>query len=592
MRQMTYDKPLTIPQLMILPYRVDPWYQIVKTFFTLAKTFIAPIAVTATAVFIDNAVLFAKGEAEFSSLIIPILLLTLNFFIEPISDFLMTVLTPFHAEIEWEKTEYPLSRRAASLAMKDLENEELRAEIGIYTDGYTAFGLGEDILRFIFRIISIVSYFIVIGRYLPWLALATFVVAIPMCLFSFSDEKDAFQNEKNRHRNGAYNRKFKSYLSGRDSAYERSAFGYSGFVTEKYITSLDEVFRDKVKLYLTREKRKFIANICQSVMCFVAVFMIITPMIKGELTIGVFISVVQAIFAAIPMTIRELQHDTYFIFAQRRDFIQFNRFLSLSADGQVSSTPANPAPVFEKIEFKNVSFTYPGTDKKVLSNVSLVIKAGQKAALVGENGSGKTTLTKLILGYYDDYEGEILINGVELRKWDKSELKAMFTALTQNFSKYALTLEDNIKLGLDVSDEKVDDAISLAGLSDTVKKLPKGKKTMLGKLYDDGVDLSGGEWQRVAMARALVRTAGLKILDEPTASLDPMAERDFYEQFDRISRDCATILISHRLASTRTAEVVYVLENGTVVESGSYSELMKKNGLYARMFESQRGWYV
>lgn len=592
MKPINYSKPLTIPALLLLPYRVDPWYQLLKSFFALAKTFLAPAAVTATAVFIDNAVLFAHGKAELSSLVVPILLLTLNFFIEPISEFLMTILTPFHAEIEWEKTEYPLSRRAASLAMKDLENEELRSEIGIYTDGYTAFALGEDILRFVLRIISIVSYFIIIGRYLPWLALAAFIVAIPMCLFSFSDEKDAYQNERNRHRRKAYNKKFRQYLSGRSSACERCAFGYSGFVTEKYISSLDEVFRDRVKVYVTREKRKFIADLCQYAMCFIAVFMIITPMIKGELTIGVFTSVVQAIFAAIPMTIRELQFDTYFIFAQKRDFAQFNRFLSLSADENISSAPAATAPAFEKIEFKNVSFSYPGMDKKVLTNVNLVIKAGQKAALVGENGSGKTTLTKLILGYYDDYEGEILVNGVELRQWDKSELKAMFTALTQNFSKYDLTVEDNIKLGLDVADEKVDEAISLSGLSDTVKKLPKGKKTMLGMLYDDGVDLSGGEWQRVAMARAIVRSAGLKILDEPTASLDPMAERDFYEQFDKISRSCATILISHRLASTRTAEIVYVLENGRIVESGSYSELMKNNGLYARMFESQRGWYV
>ena len=413
-----------------------------------------------------------------------------------------------------------------------------------------------------------------------------------MCLFSFSDEKDAYQNERNRHRRKAYNKKFKHYLASKDSACERCLFGYSGFVTEKYISSLDEIFRDRVHVYVTREKRKFIADLCQYAMCFTAVFMIITPMIEGELTIGIFTSVVQAIFTAIPMTIRELQSDTYFILAQRRDFVQFNRFLSLSADEHISSSPANPAPTFESIEFRNVSFSYPGTDKNVLSNINLVIKAGQKAAFVGENGSGKTTLTKLILGYYDNYEGEILINGVELRQWDKSELKAMFTALTQNFSKYALTMEDNIKLGLDVSDEKVDEAISLSGLSDTVKKLPKGKKTMLGKLYDDGVDLSGGEWQRVAMARVLVRSAELKILDEPTASLDPMVERDFYEQFERISRNCATILISHRLASTRTAEVVYVLKNGTIVESGSYSELMKKNGLYARMFESQRGWYM
>jgi len=592
MKTLTFDKPLTIPQLMVLPYRIDPWYQCLNTFFSLAKTFLAPIAVTATAAFIDNAILFAEGKANLFSLIIPILLITLNFFIGPISEFLMTVLAPRHAEIEWEKTEYPLSRRAASLRMKDLENEKLRAEIGIYTDGYTAFKLQENIYNFVFRAVSLVSYFIIIGQYLPWLALATCVISVPMCLFSFSDEKDVFQNQKHQNKRRAYNKKYRGYLSGRESAYERTAFGFSKFVTEKYISSLDEVFRDRQNVEIRREKRRYISRLFQFALCLIAIIMIITPMVNGEISIGVFSSIVQAIFIAIPMTISEFQWDTYFIIVDWRQLKQFNRFLSLSEDIQISSSPSNNAPAFKSIELKNVSFTYPGTDKKVLSNVSLIIKAGQKTALVGENGSGKTTLTKLILGYYDDYDGEILINGVELRQWDKAELKALFTALTQNFTKYALTLEDNIKLGLDIPDEKVDDAIYLAGLSDTVKKLPNGKKTMLGKLYDEGVDLSGGEWQRVAMARAIVRSAGLKILDEPTASLDPMAERDFYEHFDRISRSCATILISHRLASTKTAEVVYVLENGTIAESGSHSELMKENGLYAHMFESQRGWYV
>ena len=592
MKPFNYTKQLSLPALLVLPYRIDPWYQIVKTLIKLAKAVIGPLAVTATASFIDRCILIAKGSEEFSSLIMPIIIITASFFSEPIGDFLLGALTPYHAELEWEKTEYPLSRRAASLKMKDLENEELRSEISIYTDGYTAFGLEEQIRNFIFRAISLVSYFVIIGTYLPWVAIAAVILSIPMCLLSFSNEKEAFLNEKARRRRSAYNGRYREYLSGRGSVGERTVFGFSPFVTEKYISSLNETNRDNNKVQIEREKRHYISVIFQYALCFIAVVLLIKPLVSQEITIGVFSSVVQALFVAVPMLISGFLYDTYFIFCMRRHLKQFNKFLSLSTDVGLSDSASKDAPAFESIELKNVSFAYPGSEKKVLSNVNLKISAGQKTALVGENGSGKSTLCKLILGYYDDYEGEILLNGIDIRKWDKADIKAMVTALTQNFSRYDVTLEDNICLGEPFTEEEVDRAVSLSGLTDIIKRLPKGKKTMLGKLYEEGVDLSGGEWQRVAMARMIIRNTGLMLLDEPTASLDPMAERDVYEQYDSITKDSATILVSHRLGAVKTADVIYVLENGTVSEVGSHAELMDKNGLYAKMYESQRGWYI
>ncbi len=592
MKPINFTKPLTIPEMLLMPYRIDPWHQFLRTFVSLAKALLGPIAVTATAMFIDNAVLYTNGEVELTSLFIPILLLTLNFFAEPLGEFLIGVLAPYHAEIEWEKTEYPLSRRAASLLMKDLENEDLCAEIGFYIEGYTAFELGDFIRNFIFRVLSLVSYFVIIGSYLPWVALAAFIISIPMCIFSFSNEKDSFQNNINNKRMSAYNETYSGYLIGRKVVDERTTFGFTPFVTDKYITTLEKVYRDRIHVRLNREKRKYIVSVFQYALCFISVLMLISPLTNAEISLGVFASVVQAVFAAIPMLISGFMSDTFFILSLRRNFRQFNKFISLSTDIGISAAPSEKAPVFSSLELKNVSFTYPGTEKKVLSGVNLTIRAGQKTALVGENGSGKTTLCKLILGYYDDYEGEILLNGVELRKWDKADIKAMISALTQNFSRYAVSVEDNIRLGADISDEEVDRAISLAGLSKTLERMPDGKKTMLGKLYDGGVDISGGEWQRVAMARVIARPAGLKFLDEPTAALDPMAERDFYDQFDAITKESATILVSHRLGAVRTADTIYVLDNGTVVETGSHDELMKKNGLYADMYEKQRGWYL
>lgn len=200
----------------------------------------------------------------------------------------------------------------------------------------------------------------------------------------------------------------------------------------------------------------------------------------------------------------------------------------------------------------------------------------------------------MITGLYSNYEGEILIDGRSLRDLSQEEVKGLSSVVCQDFAKYYITLYDNIAIANPNKQDNRNDvfrAVELAGLTETVKKLPDGLDTYLGKIQEKGVDVSGGEWQRIAMARNVISPAPLRILDEPTAALDPISESMIYKKFEQISQGMTTIFISHRLGSTKLADIIYVLSDGKIIESGSHSELMTKNGLYSEMFNAQAEWY-
>lgn len=228
-----------------------------------------------------------------------------------------------------------------------------------------------------------------------------------------------------------------------------------------------------------------------------------------------------------------------------------------------------------------------------MKNFNLRLEKDLHYAFVGINGAGKTTVTKLLTGLYDNYEGEILLNGRELRTYSQAELKALFAVVYQDFAKYYIPLKDNIALGnvLNFNDQEVQQVASIIGLDEEVKDLPMGYDTPLGKIIEGGVDLSGGQWQKVAIARALYNPAQIRILDEPTAALDPVAESNIYEMFGRISKGKSTIFITHRLGAAKLADQIIVIDDGQVKEQGTHDELLKLGGIYAEMFEDQRSWY-
>lgn len=228
-----------------------------------------------------------------------------------------------------------------------------------------------------------------------------------------------------------------------------------------------------------------------------------------------------------------------------------------------------------------------------MNHFSFKIEKGKHYAIVGKNGAGKTTITKLLLGLYDDYQGEILINGKDIRLYEKRTLMDMFSVVHQDFARYELSVSENIKLNDDSGEDKqwFNEVLKLSGLDVFTGNLPHGIDTYLGKLEKEGIDASGGQWQRIAIARALYKNAGVRILDEPTAALDPVSESEVYRMFGEISQNMTTVFITHRMGAARLADTIIVVSDGGVVETGSHEELVNTGGIYAQMYELQKEWY-
>src|SRR6202521_4096929 len=262
----------------------------------------------------------------------------------------------------------------------------------------------------------------------------------------------------------------------------------------------------------------------------------------------------------------------------------------------VTETPVKvPQPMRGEIRFDNVTFAYPGAEKPALTDLSFTVKAGETLAVVGRNGAGKTTLFKLICRLYDPGEGRILIDGIDIRDFEPADLRAQIGAMFQDYVTYQATASENIGLG-NVSDIEDREAISTAGkqagADELIAELPRGYDTALGKWFDSGVNLSGGEWQKVALARAFMRDAKILLLDEPTSALDAQAEYDLFERLRSLTKGRTAVYISHRFSTVRRADRIVFLEHGKLVEEGTHEEVMRLNARYALLFRIQASAYT
>lgn len=285
--------------------------------------------------------------------------------------------------------------------------------------------------------------------------------------------------------------------------------------------------------------------------------------------------------------------DLAYIKAQNMYLDDMREFLEIKSEDK-EKTRDIPIDSSYEIEFKNVSFKYPKTDKYIYKNLSLKIKKGQRLAIVGINGAGKTTFVKLLCRLYEPTSGEILINGVNIKDFSKEEYYKILSVVFQDIKTFAFTVAENVSLENleDVDREKVLQCIEKAGVGDKINSLQKGIDTSLLKILDgEGVELSGGENQKLALARALYKNGKIVILDEPTSALDAVAEYNIYKGFDELIGDKTAIYISHRLASTKFCDVIAFFENGEIVEYGTHEELLKKNGKYSDMFNIQAQYY-
>jgi len=254
--------------------------------------------------------------------------------------------------------------------------------------------------------------------------------------------------------------------------------------------------------------------------------------------------------------------------------------------------PKEPLPPL--IEFKNISFRYPNTKRYILKNFNLSIRTGEKIAFVGENGAGKTTLIKLLLRFYDVTDGEIVVNGINIKHLNLEKWYALIGVLFQEFIKYQFTFKENVYFGNKKEVNNLDllkEAIKKSGADEFVKDLPSKYDQTVGKMFKEGVDLSGGQWQKLALARTFFKNAPILILDEPTSAIDAKAEYEIFQRVQELQKDKTVIIISHRFSTVRNADRILVLDGGRIIEEGNHEILMKKKGLYAELFNIQAQGY-
>ena len=316
--------------------------------------------------------------------------------------------------------------------------------------------------------------------------------------------------------------------------------------------------------------------------------------ILGTSTIGDLVMLYQALqrgqnyLRQMLLSLSGLYEDNLFL-------ADLHEFLNLEPKiGEPTHPKTIPKPIQKEIVFDRVGFKYPTGTREVLKDISMTIRPGEKVALVGGNGTGKTTLVKLLCRLYDPSSGRITIDGIDIREFEKRALRGEISVVFQDYAKYHFTARKNIWLGnIDTSSDhkKIVEAAQFAGADEVINSLPNGYDTLLGKRFEKGEELSIGEWQKVALARAFMREAQIIILDEPTSALDAKAEFEVFKRFNKLAEGKTAILISHRLSSVRMVDKIYVLDEGRIIESGTHDELIRNNETYHQLFETQAQYY-
>lgn len=375
-------------------------------------------------------------------------------------------------------------------------------------------------------------------------------------------------------------------LSDKSSLFELKLFRAVGYIAGKWRRLSRDVLAMRLKTTIRAHKLYLVVTILFKAWSFFVILALVAAAVSQSLTIGLFTALIASTGAVLDNTtlLSRAMQDLRMRYLVMEHYYKFMALPEIQPGGK-ALTGGAPHIVFDKL-----SFAYPGTSEIVLNCVSFELKPGERAALVGENGAGKSTIIKLLCRLYKPSGGRILINGQDIQELDARELRKVFSVVFQDFCKYELTLRENVAFG-DIS--KLGDNASLnAALKTGLAAGIAALDTPLGKLEECGVDLSGGEWQRIAVARACLPESAFVILDEPTAALDPLAESEMYHSFAEVLKNRGCIMISHRLASAKMVDKIIVLSGGTVAEAGSHSELMTAGGLYARMYESQSAWYT
>ena len=564
-----------------------------------------PLLVLATERFIATALDVAGGQLPMAAITFPVIALAALFAVEILESVVRSLtdsrieaglrrgfradLTEKRARLEYHYIEsqetWDLLRRVSSGPRMESGSAPERGPVK------QAFDDGIGLAAIAVRVVGIAAVLTRLGWWILPVAMAVMVLYV---LLGVRGGRRLYEFE----RRAASRRRRAGYLShevlqAREAASERGLFGYASYLNARWRAVYVGVVRSGVLVNIRNWVRFKGAAVPAIALVIAAMLALLRPLQAEVIDVAFYVASIMALLQAERLVTQELVQITSRLSQHREFFVDLTAFSAMT-ETPLPLTRRAPEETIRSIEFAGVSFTYPGTGQPVLKEVNFVLEAGRHYALVGANGSGKSTIAKLMLGLYRPDGGKILINGSSITEWSQDAVNGLFGVVFQDFARYSLTLRDNIEVSGSgrLGDATVRASLARAGLTDEfVRRLPRGYDTPLGKVLRGGVDVSGGEWQRIAMARSLAGGAPVRILDEPTAALDPLAESELYRSYSRIAAGLTTLFISHRLGSTKIADRILVIDGGAIVESGSHEELMRHDGLYGRMFAAQRHWY-
>ncbi len=508
----------------------------------------------------------------------------------------------------WCRENWKYSKKAMEFSYETIEDRDaaiLRSRIRMDSQtGYNMYYLKRLLqsmtIKMTHIIISValtISFFRIEG--IPGIMKFSLLVGVlltVLCGIFVSCKREEIWNEFNKQNTklNMFHRKFSSFTERYASGMDIRLYDMAEGLTADYLGRQMTYYEGSIKCNLRVSAFNLLVTIMNQGLKFATYMILIYGALQGDVSVGNIAKYVSCLMLMLN-SVGGIVEDVLVSFVNNAYLKRYFSYFDIPNNmyqGTLTVEKRDDNEYF--VEFRNVSFKYPNTETYALKDVNIKFRVGEKLAIVGMNGSGKTTFIKLMCRLYDPTEGQILLNGVDIRKYDYDEYMSIFSVVFQDFGLFSFSLGENVATSAEYDEEKARECLRKAGFGERLQSMPKGLNTILYKHYDkEGIEISGGEAQKIALARALYKDAPFIILDEPTAALDPVSEYEIYSTFNKIVGDKTAIYISHRLASCRFCDNILVFDNGTVIQHGNHGELLKQeNGKYFELWNAQAQYYT